>query len=119
MAAYNYIKINYKCPSCNVDSSILCQTHFCSHYGGDETGRFHDRLYRLGEKMVWWDKADPRYLGWIQSNSIRDNSLAECCYSKCLNCNAELYVVINFKECTPIHIDDVGLEINWPIEYYG
>jgi hypothetical protein len=109
MGAYNYIEIIYKCPSCNLDSSILCQTHFCSDYSGDESGRFHDRVYKLGEKMFWWNISDPRYVEWMQTNSAGNKELAECCYSECSNCHADLYVVINFEECTPVSIKEVGL----------
>ena len=120
MSAYNWIEINEECPSCRVRSVIKCQTHFCSSYDGNGFGRFHDRHYKLGDIMAWWEKTDHKYPEWVQSNSDNKKSgdvLSECCYSNCLNCEAELFVVIKFNNCSPMKILEVGLESDWPEGY--
>jgi hypothetical protein len=121
MSAYNWIEIEGRCPSCGKDTEIKCQTHFCSDYDGDNTSRFHDRTYKLGHMMAWWPSTFPRYSEWIQSNSNnKDRYLArsECCYSECLNCGAELFVVIRFNDCSPVEVLSLGLEVNWPEGYF-
>lgn len=121
MSAYNWIEIEGRCPSCSKNVAIKCQTHFCSDYDGDETGRFHDRTYKLGDTMAWWPKGFPKYSEWIESNSNAEYGYdvsAECCYSECLNCDAELFVVIRFDEFAPLEVLKLGLEANWPEEYF-
>jgi len=121
MSAYNWIEFDGCCPSCKRNVSIRCQTHFCSDYDGDETGRFHDRTYKLGDAMAWWNSSDSRYSQWLDSNlsvthdyDVND----ECCYSECLSCGAELFVIIGFSECTPIKTLDMGVLSDWPQGYY-
>lgn len=120
MSAYNWIEIKDRCPSCKVKSVIKCQTHFCSDYGGDDTGRFHDRTYKLGDTMAWWSILHPRYSAWRESNSLNKHEYgdsSECCYGECLSCCTELFVVISFDECSPSNILNIGLESEWPNEY--
>ena len=121
MSAYNWIKIEGHCPSCGIETGIKCQTHFCSDYDGDDTGRFHDRTYKLGDRMGWWPSTFPKYSEWYEGNSKNKRGYGastECCYSECLNCGAELFVVIRFNECTPVEVSKLGLEANWPEEYF-
>jgi hypothetical protein len=120
MSAYNWIEIEDYCPSCKKKSLIKCQTHFCSEYDGDDSGRFHDRTYKLGDRMAWWPISDKRFSGWRESN-LGDNygcdASSECCCSECMSCGAELFVVIDFVECSPSKVLNMGLEIDWPEEY--
>lgn len=120
MGAYNWIEIRNSCPSCNKDSTIKCQTHFCSDYDGDDSGRFHDRTYQLGDRMSWWPSLDPRYKDYSESNSDGSDGHGkdtECCYSECLSCHTGLFVVIRFDECTPAEVLDIGVENEWPKGY--
>lgn len=121
MSALNWIEVQGHCQSCKEKTLIKCQTHFCSDYDGDETGRFHDRSYKLGEKMAWWPGADVRYSEWMESNADNKHGCdlnTECCYSECGSCKAELFVVIKFKECVPTEILETDLVSNWPKGYY-
>lgn len=121
MSAYNWIEIESRCPSCGKEAKVKCQTHFCSDYDGDSTKRFHDRIYNLGDIMAWWPRNSPRHSEWIESNTKNKHGYdanTECCYSDCLNCGAELFVVIRFSECTPVEVLNLGLEVNWPEEYF-
>lgn len=118
MSAYNWIDINRNCPSCHSDAHIKCQAHYFSDYSGDDSGRFHDRNYRLGQAMSWWNQSDPKYLSFLEGESNPDgmkvNRLIECCYSTCMSCDADLYVAIAFLVNTPEKILDVGLIADWP-----
>ena len=53
MSTYNWIEFEDSCPSYRKKVTIRCQTHFCSDYDGDASGRFRDRTYKLGDKMAW------------------------------------------------------------------
>jgi hypothetical protein len=118
MGAYNWIVINRVCPKCKLQGLIKCQTHFCSDYGGDVTGRFHDREYLLGEKMAWWGREDPRHSVWANSNHrVLLEKFDECCCATCMTCNTNLYVVIEFEDCRPVRVKELGLEEYWPDNY--
>jgi hypothetical protein len=123
MSAYNWILIDRTCPVCKHFAEIKCQTHAASDYNGDTRGRFHDREYHIGEEMNWWSKSDHRFNNWKVNGMIKPNETnseidQECCYSECLNCKSNLYVVIRFKLNCPIEILDIGKEQEWPINYY-
>jgi hypothetical protein len=121
MAAFNNIIVEAMCPSCGGFKTIECQTHVASDFNGDQTGRFCHRDYKLGEKMVWWPQSDTRYHNWREGNSVEPvadpRNDVECCYSKCLECKAELYAVIRFEETVPVELLEVGLEKDWPVGY--
>jgi hypothetical protein len=34
-----------------------------------------------------------------------------------MHCGAELFVVIDFIECSPSKVLNIGLEVDWPEEY--
>ena len=121
MSAYNWIDIRRQCPACGESAWISCQTHFCSDYDGDDSGRFHDRVFKLGDKMPWWNSEHPRHNEWSQSNLIDEDTVispTECCYSECKNCESELYTVILFNSCIPEVVLAIGKVENWPAEYY-
>jgi len=118
MGAYNWIQITASCPSCERDSAIRCQTHTASSYDGDDSGRFHDRTYQLGEVMRWFPASDPRVNSEekpiFPAGQPEDH---EACYSDCTNCGANLCVVIRFQGLTPIQVLHVSLESDWPTGY--
>ena len=112
MSAFNWVEFETICPSCKSKSVIRAQTHTCADFDGDETGRFHDRTYKIGEKMAWWEVSDSRHANWTDSGgnlNLHSGELCECCYSNCLNCGADLFA--------PDSIVKVGFEINWPEGY--
>ena len=93
----------------------------CSDYDGDDSGRYHDRTYKLGDAMSWWLITDRRYPDWRQSNAKNDqggDAFNECCYSTCSNCEGDLYVIIRFQECVPVEVLEIGLENKWPERYF-
>lgn len=121
MGAYNWISVTDRCPACHRDATIRCQTHVASSYDGS-TGRFMNREYRLGEKMRWWEETHPDYATWrvMGHRSPRPDSShdEEACYSECTLCGARLYVVLRFHEASPIAVLGVGLEDEWPSDYW-
>ena len=95
--------------------------------GGDETGRFCLRTYRLGEKMAWYDSNDPQYhewrsmdftgLGFRWANAETDEAV-ECCALLCPQCKStdkELAAILRFRALRCVEVlklcyDD---EITW------
>jgi hypothetical protein len=41
----------------------------------------------------------------------------EACYSNCGHCHASLYVIVRFRENTPIEALGAGKEADWPQGY--
>lgn len=123
MSAFNWILMENHCPACDARRNLVAQTHVASDYDGDESGRFHDSTYRLGERMRWWLPAHFRYASWRDGNKIDKKNLAEneeleCCYTKCNECLSELYSIIRFVDVSPVEIMDIGFESDWPVSYY-
>ncbi len=122
MSAFNWIILEEICPKCRQHSEIVCQSHVCADYDGDETGRFHERKYKLNQKMSWWPEGHAKFNTWKQGTLIApdhaDNGVYECCYSKCCECHENLYVVLHFEELVPVNVLKVGLENEWPEEHY-
>lgn len=117
MGAFNWITIDATCPVCTWPTSIRCQTHVASTYDGDATGRFHERAYRLGERMAWWPPADPRHDDWRDAPSAipRDgSSIDEACYADCTACGDALCVVIRFRDLVPAETCAISPEADWP-----
>ncbi len=101
MAAFNWILIDAACPACARSALVRCQTHVASSYDGDASRRFHDREYRLGQRMAWSQPGDPRHDEWRQEYGAADSLAEEPCYSDCTACGAELLVVIRFRDLVP------------------
>jgi hypothetical protein len=119
VAAFNWIAFEGECPACGRLGPIRCQTHVASDYGGDRTGRFHDRLYRLGEPMAWWPRDHAAYARWREASEPgqpADQAL-EACYAACAACGADLYVVLRFEEIAAVEVVEFGLEAGWPSGY--
>ena len=120
MSAFNWIVIERTCPQCHRHGVIKAQCHVASSFDGDDGGRFHDREYRVGERMRWWDRADPRFEAWkddAKSDTANPDRMVECCYASCSMCNAPLFALVEFEDVTPIAVGDVGLEEDWPAEF--
>lgn len=123
MSAYNWIIVSAHCPACGKEVDIRCQTHVASSYGGDTTGRFFDEEYRLGDPMRWWPRGHKKYEEWRVDGRKTNESLprktdSECCYASCPACKAELFVIIEFDGPRPTKLMKVGLEKDWPEDYW-
>ena len=117
MGAFNYIAIKGKCPFCNKQSEIICQTHIASDYDGDmNIHRFHDHTYEIGEKMPWF-KDD--YESWYTHEKwkVSEDTAIEACYSSCSSCKSDVYVLIEFKDVTPVKILEIGKQNEMPQKY--
>src|ERR1051325_3408551 len=116
MGAYNWIVIRDQCPVCGQESDIRCQTHIASSYDGDETGRFHDRNYRFGERMAWYFEGHKLFPQWRDGGDPGQpsDSAVEACYSNCQTCGADLYTVVRFENLTPTQVIELGPGREWP-----
>lgn len=122
MGAFNNIVITGYCPFCEVDKEIECQTHVASSFDGDETGRFCQRSYKLGEPMAWWKNENKMFNSWRNGNYLKGNELPknidfESCYSTCVSCKGKLYVIVMFIDLIPRVVIDIGIEEHWPIQF--
>jgi hypothetical protein len=119
MAAYNWIHTDATCPSCQEMATIRCQTHIASSFDGDETGRFFDRVFSIGDKMPWFPEGHPEYETWcFEGDPWTVEDAREACYSTCQKCHAELYAVIQFSHFTPVRVLEIGFQKNWPKGYH-
>jgi hypothetical protein len=119
MAAFNWIEIDGECPSCGRAATLRCQTHVASDFGGDDTGRFCNRVYRLGDPMAWWPRDHRKYASWREDSEPDqpEDQAVEACYASCTACGAELYAVLRFHEVKAVEVLGVGLEVEWPANY--
>ena len=121
MGAYNWIRFEARCPQCRASSPIKAQCHIASSYDGDDSGRFHDRTYVVGQAMAWWPRADRRWSSWTDTNNTLpegpEGVVRECCYARCETCGVELYAVIEFRDLMVGRIVDVGVESLWPPDH--
>lgn len=122
MGAFNWILVHKKCPSCQREATIRCQTHVASSLAGPAEERFANREYRLGEKMRWWGEEHSEYQSWRvlgrKDAQLESRFAEEACYSECLLCGAELYVVLRFENVTPMCVLGLGPKEEWPHEYW-
>ena len=115
MGAYNWIEVDALCPVCGENSTIRCQTHVASSFDGDDSGRFCLRTYRLGDPMPWFSSSETGYHRRLEMAEPENQADArETCYSDCTRCDAELFVVIQFRGFTPSEVVGLGLESEWP-----
>ena len=121
MSAYNWIVVETRCPVCQKQVELRCQTHVASDYDGDQAGRFHDNEYRLGELLRWWPKEHKKYSTWRVNGRIGDTNEGEtdweCCYTSCPSCSASLFALIHFNGPRSVAVEEIGLESNWPENY--
>lgn len=116
MAAFNWIIFNRICPNCGVDASMRAQCHVASSFDGQGI-RFCNRTYRLQETMLWWPRDHIKWKEWELGGKSVDDSIQECCYAECMNCQANLYAIIGFRLISPASIVQVGLEKDWPSDF--
>jgi hypothetical protein len=122
MSAYNWLLLDERCPICGGSKGIRAQMHTASDYDGDESGRFHDREYRVGDEMRWWPVSDPRFKSWRadrrRGEPLQDGELdEEACYAECLSCHARLYVVVRFRKTRVERVLLIGREEDWPRDF--
>ncbi len=118
MSAYNWIVTMGLCPTCRQPQKLVAQTHIASDYDGDDTGRFHDRTYTLGEAMHWWPPSDSRYGEWranrCESTRMSSEIDEEACHATCSVCGTVLFALLRFRGPRPIELLAAGLESDWP-----
>jgi hypothetical protein len=118
MAAYNWIEFYGQCPSCATDSQIRAQVHIAASYNGDASGRFHNRVFGLGDPMAWWPTHDTRFGTWsANAHPGHLPHVREACYSNCLTCTAELCVVLVFSPIQARSVIGIWPEADWPNGY--
>ncbi len=122
MSAYNWIVVEACCPICHENVCVKCQTHVASSFDGDSSGRFHNRQYRVGESMRWWPQGRTNYEAWRADGRIDGPTSGpidwECCYASCPACDGDLYAVIRFEGPRPVAVERVGVEVDWPKEFW-
>ncbi|MEQ9073141.1 MAG: hypothetical protein RLP09_04740 [Sandaracinaceae bacterium] len=95
MAAFNYLRFQMQCPHCGQVVEARAQVHVAADFDGDETGRFLNREYRLGEKMRWFSDADELdWIGFCERNPV--GALYETTTVTCSLCSAESEVDVEF-----------------------
>ena len=98
MSAYNWIEFHHQCSACGQRVTARAQIHLASSYDGDDTGRFFERTYRVGEKMSWWDESDRRFGSWTdERDDVTLDHANEACITECGSCGAEFNVVVTLK----------------------
>ena len=121
MGAYNWIITGDICPACFQPVELEVQTHVASSYDGDETGRFFDGRYRLGERMRWWPPRHKQYPQWRVNGKMEGPSEGEedweCCCATCPLCKAELIVLLRFEGTRSEGVEQIGLASDWPDGY--
>ncbi|MCW5821252.1 MAG: hypothetical protein KIT34_00525 [Cyanobacteria bacterium TGS_CYA1] len=97
----------------------MAQTKVCSSYDGDDSGRFHDHRYVIGQEMRWWKENAPKYKNWFDESVIKiENGFLECCYSECKNCDSnDIFAVICFQDKTITSVEKIGRINDWPDEF--
>jgi hypothetical protein len=117
VGAYNWIDFEGNCLHCGETGPIRCQTHVAATYSGDETGMFHGRTYRVGERMAWWpDRQDWRDSFYAVSQ-LDPSEVEEACIGHCGSCGSELCVVIRFRDRAPVEIRAISRGSAWPRGY--
>ena len=114
MGSYNWIDNSGTCPVCNRVTTVRSQLHAWSSYSGNASGRFHDRIYSIGDTLAWFEIDDTNYsYEWHEQQADVGNAI-EACYASCLSCGAPLCSVVtvcNFVVCS---VSAIEHENNWP-----
>jgi hypothetical protein len=85
-----------------------------SDFDGDDSGRFAFKEYRLQQRMAWWPAGHAKFAQWRNAFSASDGTAVEACTGECESCRADLFGVIRFADVTPIALEAVGLDADWP-----
>lgn len=118
MSAFNCIEAKCTCPACKAPAVLRAQAHVAASHQGNEQGRFSGRTYRLNESLAWWTQEDPRYVSWQEScDPSHRPRIEEACYAECLNCHAELCVVLEFKDLAATRVVRASVASEWPTGY--
>jgi hypothetical protein len=117
MGAYNWLSFSGDCPDCGERTTIVAQLKFASSYGGDDKGRYHDRFYKVGDKLAWFDLQDARYKD-PNHHAVEDKDspgrILECAYAHCDSCRANLFAIVAISEFRIVEIVRIGLERDEP-----
>lgn len=98
MAAYNWIEFHHQCSACGQRVTARAQIHLASSYDRDDTGRFFERTYRVGERMSWWGESDHRFGSWTdECDDVTLDHASEVCIAECTSCAAEFHVAVTLK----------------------
>ena len=120
MAAFNWVDIKARCPTCSQETEIRSQLHVAASFEGDED-RFCNQKYRVGDVLRWWNKDDPRYHDWKSDEALAkkmDGGVCECCYATCAANGDKLYVIIQVSADLEIErVLEIGPDSEWPLEY--
>ena len=101
MAAYNLLHFTAQCPCCGVVATMEFQLHAATSFGSDVNGRFANRTYVFGQRLQWWDRADPRFSTWVDHSYVRaseNNEVVENAAGRCTNCKAIVSCNILYRE---------------------
>jgi hypothetical protein len=118
MGPFNWIDVTAACPACGSNATLRAQTHIASSYDGDSTGRFHERTYRLGETMAWFERSDVRRASWTDAaDPAYLMVVREACYGACSSCGVELCIVLEFENAAPTSVVTITRVTDWPTGY--
>lgn len=121
MSARNWILSRQKCPACDQITTVKSQLHIAASFDGDESGRFCNREYYLGDRISWFNGPDSRQKHWEAGNKKEPDLPGldtECCYSSCSACHFEGYVIITLEQLKLVSITAIAHLDNWPDSYY-
>jgi hypothetical protein len=117
MGAYNWLRFSDVCPDCGERTAIVAQLKYASSYSGDDKGRYHDRSYKVGDKLAWFDLQDSRYKDPNHSGVVDQDDpgrILECTYADCDSCRAKLFAIVAISEFRVVEVIRIGLEKDEP-----
>jgi hypothetical protein len=119
MGIFNHIEFVGMCPSCAGNRALFrAQCHVATSMDGNEKGIFCCKIYKLGDKLNWYEEDDPRYLSWTLPGRIpqidgRPNEVIESCHAECMDCGAnDLSAIILFRDLRSVRIIKVDCDDN-------
>ena len=114
MGSYNWIDQDGTCPGCNRVTIVRSQLHAGSSYSGNESGRFHDRIYTIGDRLAWFKIDESEYSNqWCEQQADVGSAVEACCAS-CLSCGAQLCSIVTVKDFVVCSVSAIAHERNWP-----
>lgn len=76
---------------------------------------FNLRSYKIGDKLAWWDQANPQFSKWsigvIDETSLDRKRLfvTENCFGECSKCKAELSAKVSIQNFRIESIDSIQI----------
>jgi predicted Zn-ribbon and HTH transcriptional regulator len=124
MSAFNHIEFVGRCPKCG-DNNVLITAQFYvgASFERNDKGLFCANFYKLGDKINWYEKDDPRYPSWTIPDELpqidgRQDEVIEICAAECRGCGFDkLNAVILFKELRAVRVLDLDFEENITSSY--